>query len=72
MQPAAGLHMRRLLAASLAAARVLRSFLFGVTPQDSVAFGVIACALITVCLAGGYLPARRAARVDPMVALRHD
>jgi putative ABC transport system permease protein len=44
--------------------------LFGVGAQDLMTFGVAAATLLTVALAASYLPARRAARVDPMVALR--
>ncbi|HLK68940.1 MAG TPA: ABC transporter permease [Bryobacteraceae bacterium] len=63
------------LAGSLAAvvlSRFATSFLFGVTPTDPAAFGIAALALALSTLAAGYLPARRAARVDPMAALRCD
>ena len=58
------------LAAGAAGAQVLRSLLFGVSPLDPVAFGGAALLFGVVSLAASYLPARRAARVDPMRALR--
>ncbi len=62
-------------AGALAAAGLARfatSFLFGVTPTDPLAFALAACALAAATLAAGYLPALRAARIDPMTALRCD
>ena len=57
---------------SLAAGYALRGFLFGITPTDPVAL-VAACLALTIsALAAAYLPARRAATVDPVVALRCD
>jgi putative ABC transport system permease protein len=60
------------LAGSLAGGRVLRSLLFGVGPSDPVTFVAVTFFLVAVALAAIYLPARRAARSDPMVALRND
>ena len=58
------------LAGALFATRVLDSLLFGVTAGDPLTFAAVSAALVTVLLLAAYLPARRATRVDPMVALR--
>jgi ABC-type antimicrobial peptide transport system permease subunit len=60
------------LAASLAATRVVSSMLFGVRPTDAVTFGGAATLLLVVALVAAFVPAWRAATVDPMHALRHD
>ena len=60
------------LAASFGAARLLRSQLYGVAPHDIVTFVAVSVVLALVALAACYIPARRASRVDPMVALRSE
>jgi len=54
------------------ATRALGSLLFGVRAADPLTFGTVAALLIAVALAAGWLPARRAARVDPVEALRSE
>ncbi len=55
---------------ALAAARVMRGLLFHVSPSDPATFVLVAAALIGVAALASYVPARRATRVDPMIALR--
>ncbi|MHB8753676.1 MAG: ADOP family duplicated permease [Candidatus Acidiferrales bacterium] len=57
---------------ALAATRLIAHMLFGVTPYDPVTLSAVAGALLAVGALAGYLPARRATKVDPMVALRHE
>ena len=52
--------------------RFLEAWLFGVRSSDPVTFGVSICVLLAVTLIAGYLPARHATRIDPMIALRHE
>jgi ABC-type antimicrobial peptide transport system permease subunit len=58
------------LALSAACTRVLRAFLYGVSPWDAVAFTVAALLWLLIAMLASYLPARRAAQVDPSIALR--
>ena len=58
------------LVTAFALARVLASFLFGVTARDPVVFLTVPVLLTVVALIGVWLPARRAASVDPVIALR--
>ena len=60
------------LAASFAVNRVLKSMLVQVSPYDPIALLVASAVLILAATLGCLIPARRALRVDPVVALRHD
>ena len=60
------------IAGSLALTRLISSLLFGVSTTDAVTFGGVALLLSIVAMLACYLPARRAMRVDPMVALRYE
>jgi len=57
---------------AVAGARVLRSMLFGLGPSDPLAFAAAILGLAIVVLAASFIPARRAAKVDPMEALRYE
>src|SRR4051794_16536968 len=59
-------------AAAFGLSRVIASFLFGVTPRDPLVFTVVPALLTAVAFLGVWLPARRAANVDPVVALREE
>jgi macrolide transport system ATP-binding/permease protein len=58
--------------AALAASKLVASFLFGIKPNDPFAITVAAVILFAAAILAGYAPARRASRIDPMVALRHE
>jgi len=58
--------------AALLLARSIRTMLFQVSPNDPVTYAAVAVVLTAVALAASYIPARRATRVDPIVALRHE
>jgi ABC-type antimicrobial peptide transport system permease subunit len=60
------------VAGALAVTRVLRGLVYGVGVTDPFAFGIATATLIVVAVAASLLPARRAAKVDPIVALRAD
>jgi len=58
------------IALSYASTRLLATFLYGITPTDAVSFGVASASLLLFALIASYLPARKASRIDPAVALR--
>ncbi len=60
------------LLTALGLTRVMASFLFGIQPTDPLTFAVVSLLLVGTALLACYLPARRATRVDPMIALRHE
>ena len=60
------------LAGALGVTRFLRTMLFGISPFDLLSFGGVAALLTAIALVASYVPARRAAKVDPVEALRYD
>jgi ABC-type antimicrobial peptide transport system permease subunit len=60
------------LAIALASGRVLEGLLFGVKPNDPLVLVGVASGLIIIGLMASLVPARRAASIDPLTALRHD
>jgi putative ABC transport system permease protein len=60
------------VAGALAVTRLMGSLLFGIGPTDALTFSLMAAILLVVALIASYIPARRAAKVDPMMALRNE
>jgi ABC-type antimicrobial peptide transport system permease subunit len=60
------------LAAAFGLARLITAFLFGVTAKDPVVFAGVPILLTAIAFLAVWLPARRASRVDPLVALRYE
>jgi ABC-type antimicrobial peptide transport system permease subunit len=60
------------LLAALALGRFTANLIYGITPRDPVALAAAGSLMFGIALAASWLPARRAARVDPMEALRHE
>ena len=60
------------LIGAAAVTRFLSNILFGVTPTDPLTVAAVAGTILATASIAAYLPARRASKVDPMVALRHE
>ena len=60
------------LAAAAIVTRYMRDLLFGLTPLDPATFAAVALFVAAIAVLASYVPARRAASVDPLVALRHE
>ena len=60
------------LVGALAVSRSLTKLLYQIEPTDPLTYALIAMALLAVALLASYLPARRATRVDPLVALKYE
>ena len=70
MLAAAGLAIA--VPAALITSKFIESFLFGTKPNDPLALAIAVAILLAAALLAGYVPARRASRIDPMIALRHE
>jgi len=61
-----------LIGAAIGASRLIRTFLFEVSPLDPLTFAAALVLLLAVAAAATFIPARRASRIDPMTALRYE
>jgi putative ABC transport system permease protein len=60
------------LLGAITTSQIMQSFTYGLSPFDPVTYLSVAALLTAAGIAASYVPARRATRIDPMVALRHD
>ena len=60
------------VACAVVVARVVSAFLYGLSPRDPLTLSAVSIGLVATALLAGWLPARRAARVDPLVAIRSE
>jgi ABC-type antimicrobial peptide transport system permease subunit len=60
------------LAAALALGRLVKSMLYGLSPNDPISLTAAGLLLLAVALTASWIPAARASRIEPMEALRHD
>jgi putative ABC transport system permease protein len=58
--------------AALLLSRLVRRMLFSVSPTEPLVYAAIVCVMMTVALVAAWMPARRAAKLDPLTALRHE
>ncbi|HXR39822.1 MAG TPA: FtsX-like permease family protein, partial [Terracidiphilus sp.] len=68
----AGIGIALGLGATFYATRVLQDMLYGVSARDPLTFGAVIALMLAVALLASYVPARRATKIDPMVALRYE
>ncbi|MGJ5819239.1 ADOP family duplicated permease [Paludibaculum fermentans] len=68
----AGIGIAAGFAAALAAGPLLSNLVYGVSPRDPLTFASVALLMLLVALAASFLPARRATRIDPLLAVRHE
>jgi ABC-type antimicrobial peptide transport system permease subunit len=60
------------LPCALLGSRLVAHMLFGLSPQDPLSLAIVTCTLLAVAALAGYFPARRAMRMDPLAALKHE
>jgi ABC-type antimicrobial peptide transport system permease subunit len=68
----AGVGLAISVPSALGASKLVESFLFGVEPNDPRAIAMAVAILLTAAIIAGYVPARKASRIDPMTAIRHE